>query len=125
MAKPGEVENNLYNIINNGTVITGDIQSTGDVRFDGILKGNLSAKGKLVIGPSGSIVGEITSKCSDIMGRVEGKIKVDELLALKGTAVFAGDIVAAKIAIEPGAVFNGNCRMETASNLTNAERRKD
>lgn len=112
MAKIMEVESNLYNIINNGTAITGDITSSGDIRFDGTLKGNLATRGKLVVGPTGGIVGEIVCKNSDIMGKVDGKIKVDELLSLKSSAVFNGDIATSKLAIEPGAVFNGNCRME-------------
>jgi cytoskeletal protein CcmA (bactofilin family) len=42
---------------------------------------------------------------------VKGKIEVSELLVLKATAVINGDILTGKMVVEPGAVFNGTCKM--------------
>lgn len=118
MAKLAESENrfNTVNQIGVGTSITGDITSNGDIRIDGSLTGNLSTKGKIVIGESGAIKGEIKCKNSVIEGRVEGKIKVDELLSLKATSQITGDIKTSRLAIEPGSKFTGNCNM-SVSNL--------
>jgi len=52
MAKLNENEltaNNI-NLVGLGTEISGDISSNGDLRIDGTLIGNLSVKGKVVIG---------------------------------------------------------------------------
>jgi len=111
MAKFIEQENNTINLIGVGTEIKGDIESTGDIRFDGILKGNLKTKGKVVVGSTGIVKGEISCKNSDIEGKIEGKISVMELLSLKATSVLLGDIIAKRLAIEPGARFTGNCTM--------------
>lgn len=117
-----EVDANAHNKISNGTVITGDIESNADIRLDGTLNGNLNTKGKLVVGETGKVKGEITCKNADIEGKIEGKINVAELLSLKTTSRLNGDIVASKLAIEPGAKFSGNCNMSGESILTNAEK---
>ncbi len=112
MAKYAEVEQNALNSITNGTEIIGDINSTNDIRLDGLLKGNIKTKGKLVIGSTGKVVGTVTCKNSDVFGMVEGKLYIQELLSLKSTANIKGDIVTAKLAIEPGCKFTGTCSMD-------------
>jgi len=111
----GEVEAPAINLIGNGTVITGDITSNGDIRIDGILTGNLSAKGKIVISETGKIKGEISCKNADVSGTVEGKLTVAELLSMKGTSTVTGEVFIGRLAIEPGCHFNGNCQMEQTS----------
>ena len=112
MAKNNEPElNKAPNMIVAGTTIKGDITSTSDIRFDGALTGNLNTKGKLIIGASGEVKGEVICKNCDIEGKIEGKISVTELLTLKATSVINGDINAKRLAIEPGAKFTGNCVM--------------
>lgn len=111
MAKNSNSENPSVNIIGAGTVIEGDITTNGDMRIDGSLTGSINVKGKLVVGPSGSIEGEIICQNADISGTIKGKIGVAELLALKSSSKLTGDIITNKIAIEPGAAFSGSCSM--------------
>jgi len=111
MAKYNETDNTTINLISNGTEITGDVKSNGDIRIDGSLTGNLSTKGKVVIGPTGKISGEVICKNSEVSGTVEGKISVSQLLNLKASSKIFGDIITAKLAIEPGARFSGTCNM--------------
>lgn len=110
-----ENETNGINIIGVGTKITGDVNSNGDIRVDGSLTGKLITKGKVVIGETGKIKGEINCRNSDVEGSIEGKITVSQLLSLKAKSRIHGDIVAAKLAIEPGCQFTGNCDMNAAS----------
>jgi cytoskeletal protein CcmA (bactofilin family) len=110
-----EKETNDINIIANGTKITGDINSNGDIRVDGSLTGKLITKGKLIIGETGKVKGEINCKNSDVEGSIEGKIIVAQLLALKAKARINGDIITNKLAIEPGCQFTGNCDMAAAT----------
>lgn len=112
MAKVPEVDNtNKINMIGVGTSIEGNITSSENIRFDGILVGNLSTKGKVFIGQSGKVVGEIRCKNCEIEGVVEGKVLVDELLSLRAMSKLYGDIHTGKLAIEPGAIFTGKCDM--------------
>ncbi len=104
-------EGSAINLIGSGTQITGDINSSGDVRIDGILHGNISLKGRLVIGANGKIEGNIICQNADVSGEIKGKISVGEVLSLKSSAKILGDIVTGKIAVEPGAIFTGTCNM--------------
>lgn len=118
MAKFNEAEAAAINLVSSGTDITGDIKSGGDLRIDGTLHGNLNTKGKVVIGPTGKVNGEVICKNSEVSGTVEGKITVHQLLILKVSSKIYGDIVTSKLSIEPGAIFSGNCKM--SDNETNA-----
>lgn len=101
-------------LIGTGTTITGDIVSNGDVRIDGVLKGNIRGSARVVIGESGMVEGDVEGLQADIMGKVQGKIFVRELLNLRGSAVIKGDIRAGKLQIEPTVTFNGQCHMGEA-----------
>jgi len=108
-----ETENLVINLIGTGTVINGDVKSNGDIRIDGTLIGSLDSKGKVVVGPTGNIDGEITCQNADISGNIKAQITVAELITLKSTAKLTGDLVTNKLAIEPGANFSGSCNMTT------------
>ncbi len=117
MAKFNETDNTpTINLISTGTDITGDIKSNGDIRIDGSLTGNLNTKGKVVVGPTGKVKGEVICKNSEVAGIIEGKIMVGQLLNLKASSKIVGDIVTVKLSIEPGAVFSGNCKMSDTEN---------
>jgi len=112
-----ETNTNQINLIGVGTVISGDINSNGDIRIDGSLTGKLTTKGKVVVGETGKVNGEIHCKNSDISGIVEGKVNVIELLSLKASSKINGDITTNKLAIEPGSRFTGNCNMSGNTGL--------
>ncbi|HEX4888320.1 MAG TPA: polymer-forming cytoskeletal protein [Luteibaculaceae bacterium] len=99
------------NRIVEGTVIEGEIRSESSIRIDGKVLGATSTKGKLVVGSTGSIDGEVTCTQADIEGKIIGRITCTELLTLRAGARIEGDIATGKLAVEPGAVFNGQCSM--------------
>lgn len=111
MAKNYDQDSPSINIIRSGTEISGDIQCAGDIRIDGKLTGTLVSEGKVVVGKSGSIEGEVKCKNADISGSLQARITVKELLQLKSTANLEGEINSKKLAIEPGANFSGTCNM--------------
>lgn len=111
MSKTSSIDSQSVNLIGAGTVIEGDIKSNGDIRIDGNINGSLVTKGKLVIGSTGNIEGEVTCQNADISGVIKGKLTVHELLSLKSSAKITGDIITNKLSIEPGANFSGSCSM--------------
>ena len=111
MSKANEPTNGSINLIGNGTTIEGEIQSTGDVRTDGSVKGSVTSRAKAVIGTTGRVDGDINCQNADISGSIKGKIVVSELLFLKSTAKITGDIVTKKLVVEAGATFTGSCNM--------------
>ena len=103
------------NRIVEGTIIKGDIISQADFRLDGELTGNFQTKGKIVIGPAGSVTGDIICKNADIEGKFKGKIQVLEILNVKNKASIYGEVVCGKLSVEPGADFSASCLMKTNS----------
>jgi cytoskeletal protein CcmA (bactofilin family) len=124
MAKNIISETPAINMIGKGTSIKGDIRSDGDFRVDGVLLGSIQSNGKIVVGVSGSIEGDITCQNADISGNVKATLKVKELLSMKATSKVTGDVQTSKLAIEPGAKFSGTCRMEEESIPRTAEEPK-
>lgn len=98
-------------IIGAGTTISGDIESTGDIRIDGTLIGNISAKAKILIGADGAVEGHIKGRQADVLGKVTGQMDIKEVLQLRGKCIIDGDIYAGKLEVEPTATFNGRCHM--------------
>ena len=79
--------------------------------IDGTVAGTIQSKGKVIIGGSGHIEGEIQCKNAVIEGKFNGTLVVTELLQVKETAVVEGDVNTAKLLVHTGATFNVTCRM--------------
>ena len=112
MARQSEAAPDMaINRIVEGTSIEGEIRCESNIRIDGSFVGNLSTKGRLVIGPAGRIEGIVNCQNAEIEGLVKGKLYVQQMLSLKGTAKVEGDIFTDKLAVEPGSSFTGACNM--------------
>ncbi len=103
----------ISNRINHGTIVEGTIESDGDIRVEGVIRGTMRTSAKVAVGPTGLIEGDVHCKSADIEGRITGDIEVSEVLTLKSTAIVEGNIYTAKIVIENGAHFDGICNMGT------------
>ncbi|MBS1951931.1 MAG: hypothetical protein OJF59_001364 [Cytophagales bacterium] len=102
---------NSSNVIGKGTVLEGNIETFGNIRIEGRVHGHIKSKSKIALGNGSQVEGNITAQNADIEGEVKGKIEISELLVLKATAIVYGDINTGKLVVEPGAMFNGSCKM--------------
>lgn len=105
------MESPVRNLIGKDTVIKGDVESSGDIRVDGKLIGSLKSNGKIVVGQTGIIEGDLSCKQADISGVVKGILRCEELTTLKATSKVELDMVTKQLCIEVGAVFTGKCQM--------------
>lgn len=103
---------NAVNLLCEGTMIVGDIKTKNDIRIDGILKGKIITSGRLVVGSTAKIEGNIDCVNIDVMGVVLGDIQASGIVSLKAQARLIGNIISNQLSIEPGVVFNGNCQMQ-------------
>ena len=108
-------------IIESSTKIVGDIYSKADFRIDGIVEGNITTTGKVVVGKSGKINGKINSSNADISGSVSGKIEVAETLTLMSESLIQGDIVTGKLSVEEGAQVDASISMKSGKQLKAVE----
>lgn len=106
-----ETQNLELNILGVTTKIVGDIISSGDLRIDGNVEGNITTTSKVVIGAQAKVKGNIDANNASISGNVDGNISSKDILSLHNTAKINGNISTGKIIIESGATFNGNCSM--------------
>ena len=105
---------NSSNTIGKGTFLEGNVETYGNIRIEGKVTGNVKSKSKVALGPSSFVQGNVIAQNADLEGEVKGRIEIAELLVLKATAVIHGDIVTGKLVVEPGALFNGTCKMGAA-----------
>jgi cytoskeletal protein CcmA (bactofilin family) len=112
-------------LIGSGTTIQGDIISNGDVRIDGVLKGNITGSAKILIGKDGVVEGDIEGQQADILGKVSGKVIVKELLNLRGKAIVKGNLRAGKLQVEPTVTFNGECHMGNEASVVEFKTQDD
>jgi cytoskeletal protein CcmA (bactofilin family) len=103
---------NALNSLVKGTTVEGTITSENDIRVDGIIKGILNCKAKVIIGPTGYIDGEVKCQNAMIEGKFTGKLRVTELLSVKETAEVLGDVTTGKLLVQSGAIFNVTCNMK-------------
>lgn len=94
-----------------GTSIDGTVHAEKDIRIDGTMSGTLICKGKLIIGPTGSVTGDVQCENAVIEGRFEGVMSVGEVLHVKETAKVEGDISTQRLIVQPGSIFNVKCKM--------------
>ena len=103
-------EGNNHNIIAFGTKIDGNITIDLDIRIEGEINGNIYGSGKVIVGKTGFINGDISCQNIDIMGRIEGNVTASDTISLKETAIVNGNLNTSVISIEPNAQFVGNCQ---------------
>ncbi len=99
------------NTLVDGTTMEGTINTTNDLRIDGSVVGTINCTGKLIIGPSGRVEGEVICQNAVIEGSIKGELKVHEVLDVRESAIVTGEIVTSKLLVQNGATFNGNCDM--------------
>jgi|SRR5690606_840315 len=109
--RAAEEISNSSNTIGKGTFLEGNVETYGNIRIEGKVAGNIKSKSKVALGHQSHVQGNILALNADIEGEVRGKLEITELLVLKSTAVINGDIITGKMVVEPGAVFNGTCKM--------------
>lgn len=88
--------------IGDGVVIEGNITLSETVYVNGTVTGDLRA-GKVMVGPSGVIVGKVFANTADIEGSINQFINVADHLVLRSTARLEGHVEYQSIEIEDGA----------------------
>lgn len=111
----------VINNIGQGTNIEGHIKTDGDIRIDGKVNGNVMTKGRLVLGPTSEVIGDIMCMNGNIDGFVRGNIQVSDVLKITKTANIDGNITVKKLIVEEGAIIQAKVAM--TNNATNSVNR--
>jgi len=113
---------NGRNVLSSDVEIKGKVKFTNDLVVDGIIEGEINSDGSLTVGENARIKAEINTRSVVIYGKVYGNINVTDRVDLKAGAELVGDIKAAILSIEPGAIFVGKSTVGAPSSQPSAEK---
>ena len=102
-----------FTLIAEGNCVTGDVVSKSNIRINGEVIGSVKSEGKIVVGSKAHIDGCIEAADLFVEGSVKGIIHVKNNVHVKSAATLFGDLSCRQLILEPGAVFNGSCCMDT------------
>ena len=114
-----------------GVRMEGNIHANNDIRIEGTIEGNIHTGKKVIVGTTGSIIGNVNATNIYLMGEVSGDILISGLARIGETARINGTITADKLQIEPGAIieaaikrFSSTTKMEIQGNEELKDRAK-
>ncbi|SFT79687.1 protein CcmA, bactofilin family [Lishizhenia tianjinensis] len=107
-----------------GSRMEGFLKTESSLRIDGEVVGNIECAAKLVVGVEAQITGDIVAHEVEVEGKINGNVKVEDVLTLRSTALINGDMTTARLVIEDGAEFNGDCKMSGANTPSSGSSRK-
>jgi cytoskeletal protein CcmA (bactofilin family) len=116
----------INSILGPGSSINGDIESGGFTRIDGSIRGNLSSKGRVVVGEKARMQGNISGTAVTVGGVVYGNILASERISILDTALVLGDIITRRIQADEGCLIHGKvtvCQNDEAWDRAVAEYR--
>lgn len=115
---PEVVSSDKWNKILSGTELNGDIVSDSNILIEGEINGNISCAGKVHVGATGRIKGNLVCLNAEFEGMQDGELTIENLLILRNTARIKGNIETLKLHIEEGAFFEGSCVMKSPISTT-------
>jgi cytoskeletal protein CcmA (bactofilin family) len=108
MSEPLSTERTFFSA---GTHIEGTLELDGEVKLEGHIKGKVTGTGVIIIGERADLQADVFAPSIVVHGMVRGQIHASDRLELHRTAQVKGMIQAARIRIDEGAAFEGECRM--------------
>lgn len=111
----------IHNVIARGTVIQGNIEAEGDLLIEGTVRGDVTTKTKLIVGPTCVIEGNIMADHAEVAGQVKGTVQALGLLVIKSSSLIDGDVLTKNLNVESGSTFNGRF---TVGSVTSTNNRK-
>lgn len=107
----------LESFVGENSHFTGNVETEGTIRIDGLLEGNVQADW-VVLGVKATVKGNIIARGIVVGGKIEGNLLAKEVVDVKAQGVISGDIEAGKFLVVEGGVLNGRVSMLTdASNI--------
>jgi cytoskeletal protein CcmA (bactofilin family) len=94
-----------------GTHIEGTLELDGEVKLEGQIKGKVTGTGVVTVGEHANLQADVFAPVVIVHGVVRGEMHATDRLELHRTAKVKGSIRAARVRIDEGAIFEGECRM--------------
>jgi cytoskeletal protein CcmA (bactofilin family) len=105
-------------VISKALKITGQLESTEDIRIDGEVEGDVRAV-SVTVGSGAKVKGTVYGNAVELSGTIDGKIEAEKVV-LTSSARMSGDVIHQDLRIESGAFIDGHCRPEFGKNKDKA-----
>ncbi len=102
---------NVETIIGPSIKVKGNFHGQGNIIIEGLVEGSVKTDKFLLVGNKSIITASVVAQNAKIGGEIKGNIKVKGYLEILKSAKIFGDIEAAQVSIEKGAILNGRCTM--------------
>ena len=89
-------------VVGRGSRIAGTLRVKGRVQIDGEVEGQVISDGHVSIGPSGSVIGELTASELVVGGRIEGTVHVKGMLHVVNGGCAIGVLQYSSIQVDRG-----------------------
>jgi cytoskeletal protein CcmA (bactofilin family) len=107
----------VISIIGPGMKVVGDCDADGAIRIEGSVKGNVRAGKAVVVGKEGRVDGDIFTQDAVIAGLVTGTLRAESRLEVQASSRIEGEIIAARMQLEEGAILNGTIQMGSGAEI--------
>ncbi len=94
-----------------GSRVTGELTFHGPAKIEGSVEGEILCHGTLSVGEGAEVRAKISGEVVIIRGKVEGDVTAKGRVELIDPARVIGNIIAPRLIISEGVVFDGYCSM--------------
>lgn len=100
-----------FSLVDAAALVTGDLETSGSLRIDGRVDGNIRRADVVVIGVGATMTGDVHAREVVIGGTLNGSVHAGERVELQATAIVTGDLVTQSVLVQEGGVVNGRVLM--------------
>ena len=124
--RPAAVSNTAEQAtIGKSLVIKGEVTGSESLYIDGRVEGSINLSGnRVTVGRNGVVSANINAREIVVLGKVRGNLTASDRVDIRSDGSLTGDVVAARISIEDGAVFKGGIDIRKAGQKPNGEEAK-
>ncbi len=114
--KETETVGSIETVLGQNVVFKGELKGDGNIKIDGQFNGRIESTGNVYIGKKAEIIGDCHVGTIVIGGKVKGNVVAQKRVEILQSGELYGDILAPRICIADGVVFEGNCKTLRESN---------
>jgi cytoskeletal protein CcmA (bactofilin family) len=112
-APNGATEVNRGGTLSSGVSIKGTVRFQKELTLDCEVEGRIDSQGRLTVGKSAKIKGDIKTRSVIVDGTVNGNITAGERCELRAGCTVNGDIEAPRLVVDEAASFVGSAKIAT------------
>jgi len=93
--------------------VSGKLSFEAPTHLDGLIEGEIVAKGHLVIGESAVITAQIKAASIVVAGKINGDIVATQRIEIRPAGRVIGNLTSPVFVVHEGALFEGHCSMQS------------